>query len=259
MKSSLSTLLLFLFSTIIVQAQNQNQAQSNTVTLETYYNHELYSYTCSPQCKEEYEKYQPCFNLLDNEHINDTFSTLCEAYKKTECQAFINDIYKIDGVCTNGSGPEDYDVHDEINMNRVYYLAMCTRDKDNNLCTYSKNIQDEVYKPVNLYHMKEDVNNISNVCNKGICRETLKQILELLIPLYENDVKTDPEYNYEKEYIENDKKAIGFLQSTECYSQDPFNLNDLNKPNDEGSDANNLKTYSFLSLLFISFITFILI
>ncbi|KAG4087962.1 hypothetical protein H8356DRAFT_1726389 [Neocallimastix lanati (nom. inval.)] len=251
--SLLKLLGLYTINFLIVKANSNADDDKNIVTLETYFNGELYPYTCSQGCKKDYERYQACFNALDNEFINTDFSELCDKYKFDSCKNFIEDLFKKETYCTTGPGPEDFNVHDEITMNKIFYIATCATDGQGNYCDFSQHIQNKDYAPVNLYHMKDDVNGTLSIsCNSSICRESLVKMLEYLIPLYKYDVSVDIELSYEKEYIENDERSLAILNNETCVSQDPItqeqNLNGVN----------TLNIISIVNIIFISIISLLL-
>ncbi|ORX49228.1 hypothetical protein BCR36DRAFT_583835 [Piromyces finnis] len=233
-----------------------NKKRDDFVTLDTYYNGELYSYKCSQECKNHYEIYSKCFHILDNKYYNVTFSERCKSYNLVECKDFLSNLYQPDNTCKNGHGPEDYDLYDEISMNKIYYIALCSKDKNGNFCDYSNDIQQGKYYPTNLFHLQDGTNTtLEKSCSQGICRENLHYMYKLLVPLYEDDVKKNNTLNYEQVFINNDKKAISYLSSEECTSQDYYEIEDGNLNNQSGA----LKTSSFslITIVLISILSII--
>jgi len=253
MKSHLWLLFsLFTLYSIVLRAQNSDVS---FVNLETYYGGQYYPYLCSQKCKNEYEKYHKCFHIVDNDHYNDTWTEYCEVFKINECKTFLQDIYLTEGVCTHGNGPEDFEIHDEINMNRAIYLSACSRDKDDNLCEYSEDIQRENYYMTNLFHMDENVKHIlANSCSKGICRENLRHVMEILLPLYEHDIEVDIENEHESKFVDSSRSAIEYLSSEQCTSQDIYVIEQINLNNDNESSAIKI-SFSLITMLIISFIS----
>ncbi|KAL6605001.1 hypothetical protein U3516DRAFT_907946 [Neocallimastix sp. 'constans'] len=257
MKLILLNLLNIFTTALLVKADAVSN--NNAVHLETYYNGELYPYICSQKCKSEYEKYQGCFNSLDNEFFNLGFPELCNAYKNDKCKKFLEDIVNKETSCSKGTGPQDFDVHDEITMNKIFYLASCSIDAKGNYCNFSQHIHKNDYDPINLFHMKKDVNETLSVsCSSHVCRENLVNMLEHLVPLYEHDVSTDNELSYESEFIENGKRSITYLTSEACVSQDPVNPVIQNQNQNLSNGINTLNIIPIMNLIIISLLSLLL-
>lgn len=254
MKFQYFTLLNVIATSIyLAKAQDNSQNTEDLVTLETYYDNELYPYLCTKSCKEVYDRYYDCFNTLDNQYTTADYPEVCEVYNSSKCQNFINDLYTQESVCINGNGPDDFNIYDEITMNKVYYIFTCSKDAKGQLCPYTELIQNNVFNATTVYHMREDVNNtVEESCSKSKCRENLRQGLEYLVPLYEYDVKVDSDLFYEAEFIDNDKNSLSVLKSEACISQDPIK-------DDESSAINNIEIISKSSILTIFIIALLLL
>jgi len=264
MKFQFYTLFNIITSTTLffVKAQNENIVNNGEFeNLDTYYENELYSYVCTKSCKSVYERYQKCFNILDNEYTMAEYSEICKAYNENDCKTFLEDLYTNETVCFNGAGPDDFNVHDEITMNKIYYLITCSTDAQGQLCPYSSLVHNKTFNTTTIYHMKENVNGkVDESCSKRPCRENLRQALEYLVPLYEYDVKVDTDLYYESEFIENDKKALDILKSEACIAQDPEPIpivNDTTTNIENSSDSIN--HMSILYALFIYIISILIV
>ncbi|OUM61462.1 hypothetical protein PIROE2DRAFT_62475 [Piromyces sp. E2] len=228
-------------------------SDENLVNIETYYAGQYFPYLCSQKCKNEYERYHKCFHILDNEYYNVTYDNYCDKFEINECKVFLEDIYVTGGACSKGQGPSDYDVYDEIIMNRALYLTVCSKDKNDNYCEYSRDIQEENYFFTNLFHLSDGIEKtLSPVCSDGICRENLRHVYEILLPIYEYDAEMDPEYSFELKYIESVNKIIEYLKAEQCSSQDYYVIEKTSLYNESGAVKTTL---SLLTIFLISIIS----